>query len=229
HSYKDMATQTTPGLTVAAVPEREAAHDVIVCRSRPVAETVRRSLENGASAERVTIGTSSPRRSAQLRGALACSIEPVRGNVPTRIDKLMSPDTPYDAVCLAAAGLNRLRIAPEHAVDLPTDRFPTAAAQGAIAVQTRTDGTLATTVARLEHTRTRRAAEAERQFLRSIEAGCHTPAAAYATDEEGATLLRTQYFTPDGARFDAEARAADPIEAGRRCAQETLEWLSART
>src|SRR5262249_6572430 len=126
HSFKDLQTVETPGLVIAAVPKREAVNDVLLTKTRV-------ELNNLPPGFRV--GTSSPRRAAQLRRFGPVQIVAIRGNVPTRVKKLDGPD--LDGVVLAAAGLRRLGISHPHQIDLPLHRFPPAPGQGALAIQAR--------------------------------------------------------------------------------------------
>lgn len=191
HSYKDLPTATTPGLVIAAVPPREAAHDVLVSRE-PV------SLNTMPAGFR--IGTSSPRRAAQMRWFCGLvSVLPLRGNVPTRLAKVSNGE--LDAAVLAAAGLTRLGVTPQHAIDLPADCFVPAPAQGALAVQTRDEPEWRSLAAPIEHLETRLTVEAEREFLRAIGAGCHTPAAARASVTGHEIELTAQLFTDDGSKM----------------------------
>ncbi len=174
----------------------------------------------------ITVGTSSPRRAAQLRCALGCDVLPIRGNVPRRLERIGDG---CDAVCLAAAGLRRLGVDPPHAVPLPVERFPTAPAQGALAVQARIGDDAVAPVRSIDHAASRARVEAERAFLCAIDAGCHTPAAATATLRDGATIhLHAQLFTDDLRRFDHHAEGADPERLGTDAGRAALEWLEAQ-
>jgi hydroxymethylbilane synthase len=188
HSYKDLPTGGTPGLIVAAVPPREVPHDVLITR-----EAVDLADLPGG----MRIGTSSPRRAAQLRRTADVTIVPIRGNVPTRIAKVQ---TELDGVVLAAAGIRRLGLHPAHVIELPVDRFVPAPAQGALAVQTRGES-LAETLAAIEDPPSRLAVEVERAFLRNIHAGCHTPVGALAAVHGKTVTLHGQLFSDDGARI----------------------------
>ncbi|MEL6498425.1 MAG: hydroxymethylbilane synthase [Planctomycetota bacterium] len=216
HSYKDMATAVTPGLQVAAVPARGAAHDVLVCSDAASAEDLRAAL-NAGTTSRCIIGTSSPRRSAQLRASLGCRVVPLRGNVPTRLRKLKqrAGSGEMHAICLAAAGLDRLCIRPEFTVTLPIESFPTAASQGALAVQTRAGESWVPEVAALDHAPTRRATDAERSFLSTIEAGCHTPAAAHAVCNGDIISLQAELFDAELKRASALCSGQNPLDVGR--------------
>jgi hydroxymethylbilane synthase len=172
HSYKDMQTAPTPDLVIAATPEREVPHDVLLTRS---------AVSLGDLPPGARIGTSSPRRRAQILRLGPFQVVPLRGNVPTRIEKLETEG--LDGVILAAAGLRRLGIDHPHQIALPLDRFLPAPAQGSLAVQVRADGEAEGLVALLDHTATRTCVTAERSFLKEINAGCHTPVGALATLE----------------------------------------------
>ncbi len=207
HSYKDLPTAETDGLVIAAVPPREVPQDVLITRSEVELHSLPRGLR---------IGTSSPRRAAQLRRVAHVTIVPIRGNVPTRIAKVQSE---VDAVVLAAAGIRRLGLRPAHMIELPVDRFVPAPAQGALAVQTRIGEALAEQLVALEDAPSRLAVEAERSFLRSIHAGCHTPVGALATVRNDTISLHGQLFSDDGARMVEGTEASrDPHVLGESLA-----------
>ena len=215
HSYKDLPTALTAGLTIAAVPLRHAAHDVLLTRVPVVLDAIPAGFK---------IGTSSPRRSAQLRKLADVEIVPIRGNVPTRVAKLEREH--LDGVVLAAAGLQRLGISHEPRIDLPVERFVPAPAQGALAVQTRDAGDAAEIIEQLDHAPSRLAVEAERSFLRGIDAGCHTPAAALATVDGPVISLHAQLFSDDGQRVVEGVEAGeDPESVGLVIARRLLREL----
>ena len=110
HSFKDLQTEVTTGLVVAAVPAREVVHDVLLTRE---------AVDLNDLPPGFRVGTGSPRRSAQFRRFAKVEIVPIRGNVQTRIDKIERAG--LDGVVLAAAGLRRLGITHPHMTDLPTD------------------------------------------------------------------------------------------------------------
>jgi len=216
HSYKDLPTAEMPGLVVAAVPPREAAHDVLITRESITLDRVPAGFR---------VGTGSPRRAAQLRHFLGdVQVVPLRGNVPTRLAKLRGPD--LDGVVLAAAGLRRLKITPPHAIELPVERFVPAPGQGALVVQARAADSAAATVAAIDHPSSRRAVEAERAFLRAIGAGCRTPVGALAV-VEGATLrLHGQLFSDDASRMsDGIECGGDPRSVGEALARRLVREL----
>jgi hydroxymethylbilane synthase len=212
HSYKDLPTAATAGLAIAAIPAREAPHDVLVAR----AVTRLADLPRGAR-----IGTNSPRRAAQIKRLCVVEIVPIRGNVPTRIAKLEREG--LDGVILAAAGLNRLGIRHPHRLDLPVERFLPAPAQGALAVQVRSASDAARLVAAIDDPATRRAVIAERALLGEINAGCHAPVAALATLRGDLVTLHGRLFTDDQARdVTGAAEGRDPEDVGIRLARRLL-------
>jgi hydroxymethylbilane synthase len=139
------------------------------------------------------VGSSSPRRSHQLqRWAPGIKTVPLRGNVPTRIRRLMEGQ--FDAIVLAAAGLQRLHIQHPFATPLPLEEFPPAPGQGALGVQIKQGSPVAAVVARIDHAPTRAAVTAERAFLRSTGGGCHAALGAYATVEGDVLTLSGEVF-----------------------------------
>jgi hydroxymethylbilane synthase len=169
HSLKDLPTALDAGLELAAVLEREDPRDALLCRSVPCLE----DLPAGA-----LVGTSSLRRRAFLaraRGDLTPS--ELRGNVPTRVERLAQGR--YDAIILAAAGLKRLGLSAHITTYLPPEQFTPAVSQGAIGVVGRTgDGRTASRLQALDHFATRVATLAERALLHRVEGGCQVPLGA---------------------------------------------------
>jgi len=215
HSYKDLPTALTEGLAIAATPERGAVHDVLLTRV---------PMGLGDLIQGARIGTSSPRRAAQIGQLGDFEIVPIRGNVPTRVAKLASER--LDGVILAAAGLERLGIDHPHRLDLPTDRFPPAPAQGALAVQAREHTPMSDLVAVLEHASTRLAVTAERQLLRVISAGCQTPVGATATVHADTVSLHGQLFSDDHARMaEGVELGPDPVAVGTALARRLMAEL----
>ena len=181
HSYKDLPTAPDDRFVIAAVPRREDARDALVARDGMVLG----ELPAGS-----VIGTSSPRRTAQLRAlGLGLEIRPLRGNLDTRLNRVSSGD--FDGVVVARAGLARIgRLGDVTETLEPVQMLP-APAQGALAVECRAgDGELATVLAELDDADTRAAVTAERTLLAELEAGCSAPVGAIAEvvesiDEEG--------------------------------------------
>lgn len=191
HSMKDLTAELPEGLTLAAVPERADPRDVLISGSNT-------TLERLPKAARV--GTSSPRRRAQLLAARQdLEIVDMRGNVNTRLRKLAQGD--YDGIVLAAAGLDRLGLARHASEYLSTDVILPAVGQGALAIQCREDDDeIRKLFSYIDHEPTRKAIQAERSFARRLGGGCRVPIAAYAR-VEGASL------TIDGMVADLNGRS----------------------
>lgn len=203
HSLKDLPSRVPEGLALSAVLERDAAEDVLVTRQAKNLDT----LPAGA-----VIGTSSPRRASQvLRARPDMIIKDIRGNVPTRLKKL--EEQLYDGIILARAGLDRLEISPEFAVDLP---FLPAPCQGIIALETRDDARIRKMAESINHRETWLCALAERSVLRTLEVGCHVPFAARASLQKGFMNISAEILSADGkewAFFKEEGRVTTEIEA----------------
>ena len=181
HSYKDLPTAPDPRLVIAAVPRREDPRDALVARDGLVLS----QLPTGA-----VIGTSSPRRAAQLRAlGLGLEIRPLRGNLDTRLNKVSSGD--LDGIVVARAGLARLGRLDDVTETLEPVQMLPAPAQGALALECSAgDDGLAELLAELDDADTRAAVTAERTLLAELEAGCSAPVGAIAEvvdsiDEEG--------------------------------------------
>ncbi len=217
HSFKDLPTELPAGLVVGAVPARAEAADVVISRAGYTLAT----LPPGA-----VVGTSSSRRAAQLKYHRPdLQIMDVRGNVDTRVRKALAADGPYDAMLLAQAGLERLGHAHVITQVLPATVMLPAPAQGALAVQCRSDGDILALLAPLEHTPTRRAVDAERAFLAGAGGGCALPIAAFATVTDEVLHLQGRVTAPDGSRqidVAASGPSADPHTLGARLAAEAL-------
>jgi hydroxymethylbilane synthase len=166
HSYKDLPVEAAEGLVVAAVPERAPVEDVLCTRGG----VALRELPRGAS-----VGTCSARRTAQVRAVRPdLDIRPLRGNVPTRVGRVTNGE--LDAIVLARAGLMRLGLEEHISEVFPTDAMLPAPAQGALAVQCRTeDIALRQLLAGLDHPPTRRAVQAERELLHATTRICSVP------------------------------------------------------
>jgi len=197
HSLKDLPTDLPAGLEIAAVPEREDARDAMVGASLT-------DLRAGAR-----VGTSSLRRSAQLRRLRPDLImESIRGNVDTRLRKL--DEGQFDAIVMAAAGLKRLGWEDRIAEILPPEIMCPAPGQGALAIETRIGESVC---AVLEHAPSRAAVNAERAVLASLGGGCQVPIGAYAHIEHAALFLTAVVASPDGREFVHETGQGNPANA----------------
>ena len=236
HSMKDVPTDLPPGLTIAAIPRREDAADVLI--SRTGARLA--DLSRGAR-----VGTSSLRRQAQLlhiRPDLV--IVGVRGNLDTRIRKLSSEG--LDAIVLAAAGVARLGLSHLVTEVLPPEVLLPAIGQGALGIEVREPGgesrerraesgepraesraaRVAELVKALDDRETHVAVRAERAMLKRLGGGCQVPIAAWATVEADAILLRGLIAATDGVtviRGEARGTVGEPETVGRDLAEDLLE------
>ncbi|MFC4146408.1 hydroxymethylbilane synthase [Micromonospora mangrovi] len=223
HSYKDLPTADAPGLHIAAVPPRQDPRDALIAKGgRTLAE-----LPPGA-----LVGTGALRRIAQLHAlGLQLEVTPIRGNVDTRLGRVLGPDADLDAVVLARAGLARLGRTDVITETLDPMLMLPAPAQGALAVECRSDNPdLVELLAVLDHAPSRAAVTAERALLATLEAGCSAPVAAYAELAEGETgdeiYLRGAVISPDGTRdlrLSRTGTPADAAEIGKALAAELLE------
>jgi len=234
HSCKDLPSATTPGLRIVAVPTRGPVNDVLVTNDdcRAMSEDRHGSPRDAAPdlrlPDHVRIGTSSPRRAAQVRQFGDVHVEPIRGNVPTRLEKLRRKE--YDGIILAAAGLARLNLSPENAIDLPLDRCLPAPGQGALAVQMRADDERSDLLQAVTDHDSHQAVLAERSLLAGIEGGCATPLGALASIEGNVITLRGQLFDSTGRRQVVDSVCGDdPIAIGRELAQRLLRELARTT
>jgi hydroxymethylbilane synthase len=213
HSLKDLPTELPPGLVLAAVPEREDPRDALV--GKRLSE-----LLVGAK-----VGTSSLRRSAQLRRLRPdLRVESIRGNLDTRLRKL--DEGQYDAILLAAAGLKRLGWGDRIAEILPPEIMCSAVGQGALAIETRASGAGFEACRRLDHAATHRAVAAERGVLLALGGGCQVPIGAYATVKDGWLELQAVVASPDGAelvRGRSEGISGDAARLGSALGQDLLE------
>ena len=181
HSYKDLPTAEDPRFVIAAIPPREDARDALVARD---------GLVLGELPAGAIVGTSSPRRAAQLRAlGLGLEIRPLRGNLDTRLNRVSRGD--LDAIVVARAGLTRLGRLDDVTETLEPVQMLPAPAQGALALECRAgDSRLAALLAELDDADTRAAVTAERALLAELEAGCSAPVGAIAEvvesiDEDG--------------------------------------------
>lgn len=216
HSLKDMPAELPDGLCLAAFPTREDPRDVLV------------SLTGGGIADLprgATVGTSSLRRRVLLLSLRPdLRIEPIRGNVDTRLTKLSLGA--WDAIVVAAAGLARLGLVPPNARPLAPEEFIPAVGQGILAIEARlADRDLRALLGRLDDPATRAQADAERAFLRHLGASCHTPVAAHAQLANGVLSLDGLVASLDGRRVirsRATGAAAGAELLGQKLADDLL-------
>jgi hydroxymethylbilane synthase len=206
HSLKDLPTELSPGFEIAAITKRENSQDVFC--SVGYAEIA--GLPIGAR-----VGTSSLRRQAQLKALrLDLEIHPLRGNVDTRLRKLAEGE--YDAVILAAAGLNRLGKTELVKQVIPKDLMCPAAGQGALGIEIRAgDATTRQLLAFLDDANARASTTCERALLNKLGGGCQVPIGAAAEVRNGRLHLDAIVANPDGSKILRESRdGEDPEKLG---------------
>jgi hydroxymethylbilane synthase len=214
HSVKDVPMNLPAGFTLAAITERADPRDAFV-------STRFRSLSELPAGARV--GTSSLRRESQLRARFPhLVIEPLRGNVPSRVRKLDAGQ--YDAIILAAAGLKRLDLADRITALLTPEESLPAVGQGALGIECRADrDDLVRLLAPFNDPFTAACVLAERAFSRALAGSCTVPLAAYADKVGDALRLRGFVGAPDGARVVRGERQGVPGKAeaiGRELAED---------
>lgn len=212
HSLKDLPTESPAGLAIAAIPEREDPRDALA------------GLSLAQLFPGTRVGTSSGRRASQLRVLLpGLHIEPIRGNVDTRLRKLKEGQ--FDAIMLAAAGLRRLGLAHEIAEVLSPSQVCPAPGQGALAIQTRENAVAAEICRQLDHTPTRKAVVCERAVLASLGGGCQLPLGAFAEMRGDLLHLTSVASSVDGVQYlrtELQGPADRPEELGQAAANDLI-------
>lgn len=217
HSLKDLPTEIEPGLTIAAVPRRAPLEDVLLA-VRPDARLS--DLPAGA-----TLASGSLRRRAQLLARRSdLKIVDIRGNVPTRIQKLI--DSEWDGMLLARAGVERLGLTEYVREIIPVDWILPAVGQGALGIQTRADDeNIAALLSPLNDIDTLQAVTAERALLNALGGGCQVPIGAYAVRIDDKLELRACVASLDGTSTIRAAHSGPPdqaLEIGRDLAATLL-------
>jgi hydroxymethylbilane synthase len=206
HSLKDLPTELSAGFEIAAITKRENSQDVF-CSVR------HRSIDDLPKGARV--GTSSLRRQAQLKALRSdLDIHPLRGNVDTRLRKLSEGE--YEAIILAAAGLNRLGKADLMQQLIPKEIMCPAAGQGALGIEIRAgDSAVGQHLSFLDDADARAATTCERALLNKLGGGCQVPIGAAAEVHSGRLHLDAIVANPDGSKILRESRdGADPEKLG---------------
>lgn len=209
HSLKDMPSFLPGGLEIAFVLEREDPRDVFVSHKYD-------SLADMPAGS--VIGTSALRRQAfVLQKRPDLKVVPLRGNVPTRIEKMKSGQV--DALILASAGLKRLGLVSEIKEYFSTDEFLPGAAQGVIGLEVRNNDTETKKwLSALNHYETILIVTAERAALQTLDGSCRTPVGAYATKNDDRICLRVEVASPDGKdsyKDEIEGTVKSPEDAAR--------------
>jgi len=221
NSFKDMATTQPDGLMVGAVLEREQPMDVLISRDGLPLEELKKGALVGSSSLR--------RRALLLKNRPDLCLADLRGNVPTRLKAVgvqikegKEPSgQPLDATVLAFAGIKRLGLDTHITQILPVETFLPAPAQGAVAIQIRSDDSaVKEIVSAFNHKPTQLVTTAERKFLQVMEGGCHIPLGALATLDATEITLTGIVLSEDGDDYvESKIRGTDPNRIGEDLAQ----------
>ena len=214
HSLKDMEAAPTPGFTLAAVGFAAARHDVLVCRDA--------ATPHDLPADAM-VGTCSPRRTALLRRHHPTwRTATVRGNLQTRLKKLQAGE--YDALMLAAAGLQRLEMTDLAITPLPMETFIPAVGQGLLGIECAADNAeVAAVLAQLDDPILRQCATAERAFAAAMQGDCHTALGAHATVQKDGVAIHAFYADDDGRFYDVRTCDNLALAAGEAAAGNILQ------
>lgn len=217
HSLKDLQTKIPEGLKLAAVTKRHNVEDVLVAHKRRM--TLER-LPEGA-----TVATGSLRRRCQLLHLRPdLKVVELRGNVPTRIKKLIESD--WDAIILARAGVERLKMQKQISSYIPTDLMLPAVGQGALGIEIRDDNKYTIEILKSIHDDdTYSAVRAERELLKTLEGGCQVPIGAHAVVKPNGLYLDAMVGSLDGSitfRKRARGSKVNPEKLGRSLANDLL-------
>ncbi len=188
HSLKDVPSDISKSLTIACVPKRESANDVLITKDGSNLKTIQLSA---------VVGTSSLRRAVQVsRIRPDVVVKPVRGNIETRINKVI--DGKFDAIILAEAGISRLGLDVKHS-GLSTKDFPPSPGQGALAIVCRADDDKTISMLKkIEDKKSRIEIEAERALSDYVESGCRFPSEVLAIANSGMLKLTVSAYSVDG-------------------------------
>ena len=214
HSLKDVPSDIAESLTIACIPKRESPNDVIITKDGSNLKTI----QSGA-----VIGTSSLRRAVQVsRIRQDVVVKPVRGNIETRINKVI--DGKFDAIILAEAGISRLGLDVKHSV-LSTKDFPPSPGQGALAIVCRADDDKTISMLKkIEDKKSRIEIEAERALSDYVESGCRFPVGALAIANSGMLKLTVTAYSVDGKKSITIEKTGD-IDKPRNLGQDVGEEL----
>ena len=213
HSLKDVPSDISELLTIACIPRRESANDVLITKEGYNLKTI----PSGA-----VIGTSSLRRAVQVsRIRHDVVVKPVRGNIETRINKVT--DGKFDAIILAEAGISRLGLDVKHSV-LSTKDFPPSPGQGALAIVCRADDEKTISMLKkIEDPKSRTEIEAERALSEYVESGCRFPVGALATTNSNILKLTVSAYSVDGKKAITLEKTGDigkPKDLGKDIGEE---------
>ena len=188
HSLKDVPSQLDENLIIACIPKREAINDVLITRD---------GFDIDSIPSNSVIGSSSLRRAVQItRKRPDLNVKPVRGNIETRINKVV--DGKFDGVVLAQAGITRLGTSVKLS-KLSLDDFPPSPGQGALAIVCREDDSKTLEILQqIEDPKSRKEIEAERALSDSVDSGCRFPVGAFAVSDSNSLTLKVAVYSMDG-------------------------------
>ena len=217
HSLKDLQTEIPKGLKLAAVTKRHNVQDVLIARKKG---TTIFNLPDGA-----TIATGSLRRKCQLLHLRPdLNIVDLRGNVPSRIKKFLESD--WDAIILARAGVERLKLDKHISSIIKTDVMLPAVGQGALGIETRSDNKIVNEIVKsIHHEETYKAVLAERALLKTLEGGCQVPIGAFAEVKKNGLHIDALVGSLEGSiTFRKKIRGSknNPEMLGRELARDLL-------
>ena len=213
HSLKDVPSDISESLTIACIPKRESANDVIITKEGYNLKTI---------PSNAVVGTSSLRRAVQVsRIRPDVVVKPVRGNIETRINKVM--DGKFDAIILAEAGISRLSLDVKHSV-LSTKDFPPSPGQGALAIVCRSDDDKTISMLKkIEDEKSRNEIEAERALSDYVDSGCRFPVGALAIGNSSTLKLRVAAYSVDGKKailLEKSGDISNPRNLGKELGEE---------
>lgn len=217
HSLKDLQTEIPEGLKLAAVTKRHSVNDVLIARKKGM--TILK-LPEGA-----TVATGSLRRKCQLLHLRPdLNIVELRGNVPTRIKKFLASD--WDAIILARAGVERLKLSRYISSIIKTDLILPAVGQGALGIETRSDDKeVNKIVSKIHHEDTYKAVLAERALLKTLEGGCQVPIGAFAEVKSGKLIMDAMVGNLNGSltfRKKTTGSKNYPEKTGKKVAKDLI-------
>ena len=207
HSLKDVPSLLDPNLTIACIPKREAINDVLITRD---------GFDIDSIPSNSVIGSSSLRRAVQItRKRPDLNVKPVRGNIETRINKVV--DGKFDGVVLAQAGITRLGTSVKLS-KLSLDDFPPSPGQGALAIVCRKDDSKTLEfLQQIEDPKSRKEIEAERALSDSVDSGCRFPVGAFAVSDSNSLTLKVAVYSMDGKKsiiLEKAGNMHDAVELG---------------
>jgi len=217
HSLKDLQTEIPKGLKLSAVTKRHNVQDVLIARKKG---TTIFNLPEGA-----TVATGSLRRKCQLLHIRPdLKIAELRGNVPTRIKRFLESD--WDAIILARAGVERLKLNKHVSSIIKTDIMLPAVGQGALGIETRANNKIVNEIIKsIHHENTYKAVLAERALLKTLEGGCQVPIGAFAEVKQNGLFLNAMVGSLDGSlTFSKKMRGSknNPEKLGNDLARDLL-------